>query len=342
MAAVTASASTPVHASPRAIAIGVVAVGGLLALAPSWLDLGSLRLVAEILFVFTMAQMWNLLAGYVGVLSFGHQGFVGIGAYALFTLSNRLGWSPFLCLPLAFLVCALVAALIAPFLFRLRDAYFSIAIWVLAEILRIVVSQSKFLGSVYGLPLQMARSMDRTVFNDQCYWWAVGLAVGSVLLLLGLLRTRLGLSLMAVRDNEAAAASAGIDVWRSRFVAFVLSAAGCGLAGAAYYASNFHVEPGSGFDVNWVVTMLFIVIIGGIGTIEGPMIGTAVYFALRALFGEAGNWYLILMGAVAVAAMVAAPKGIWGTVSARIGLEIFSVRRIPPSPLSAPAETGRD
>jgi len=223
----------------RTALIGVLAAGALLATAPAWLQTGYLRLIAEILFVFTMAQMWNLLAGYVGLVSFGHQAFVGIGAYALFFISNSFGWTPFLCVPLAFLVCAAAAAAIAPFLFRLRDAYFSIALWVLAEMLRIVVSQSKALGSVYGLPLQAARAMDRNWFNWISYWWAVGLALASVLLTVGQLRTRFGLSLIAIRENGASAASLGVDVWRCRFFAFVLSAAGCGVAGADYYMPIF-------------------------------------------------------------------------------------------------------
>ncbi len=179
-----------VYPRTRTILVGLFTIAALLASAPVWLQPGYLRLIAEILFVFTMAQMWNLLAGYVGLVSFGHQAFVGMGAYALFFISNRLGWSPFVCVPLAFLVCAIVAAVVAPFLFRLRDAYFSIAIWVLAEILHIVVSKSTALGSVYGLPLQAARSIDRNWFNWISYWWAIGLALGSILLMVGLLRSR--------------------------------------------------------------------------------------------------------------------------------------------------------
>ncbi len=318
------------HVSLRAALGGLLVAAALLATAPAWLQTGYLRLIAEIMFVFTMAQMWNLLAGYVGLVSFGHQAFVGIGAYALFFISNSSGWSPFLCVPLAFIICAAAAAVVAPFLFRLRDAYFSIAMWVLAEILLILITKSKMLGSVYGMPLQAARSMDRNWFNWISYWWALSLALGAVLLTVGILRTRFGLSLMAIRDNDAAAESLGVDVWRSRFVAFVISGAGCGAAGAAYYMADFHVEPGAAFDVNWVVTMLFIVILGGIGTVEGPAIGTAIYFGMRAVFADTGNWYLIMMGTVAVAVMIFAPRGIWGNLSQRFGIQIFSVRRTPP------------
>jgi branched-chain amino acid transport system permease protein len=315
---------------PPPIATGIILVAVVvLSSGPLWLGRANLWLVAEILQVFTMAQMWNLVAGYGGLLSFGHQAFIGIGAYSLFLISNHLGISPFLIVPISFLISGGAAGVLAPFLFRLRDAYFSIAIWVVAELLRLAVTQSKFLGSVYGLPLQFARSANHVWFAYDFYWWSTALAGGSILLVLALLRTHVGLSLLAVRDNELAASSLGVDVWRSRFVAFLLSGAGCGAAGAVYYCANFHVEPGAAFDVNWAVVMLFIVIIGGIGTIEGPIIGTAIYFTLRALFGDSGAWYLIVMGTAAVITMVFARKGIWGTFSAWRGIEMFSIRRLP-------------
>lgn len=307
-----------------------ILAGVFLAAAPFAASPGTLRLLTEMLVVLTMAHMWNLLAGYAGLLSIGHQGFVGIGAFGLFAISNHLSLSPILALPISIALCALIAAAVAPFLFRLRDAYFSVGIWVLAEIARLIVSDTAWLGGMLGLPLRMARNMNRDWFAIYTYWLASALALGLVVGIYLLLRSRLGLALMAVRDNERTAASVGIDVWRSRFLAFVLSAAGCGGAGAIFYMASFFVMPPQAFDVNWVVIMLFIVIVGGIGTLEGPFIGTLIYFVLRETFSQTGNWYLIIMGTVAVATMILAPRGIWGFVSARTGLEIFSVRRLVP------------
>ncbi len=315
---------------PRATLASMLLVTVALAAAPWWLSPGMLRQIAEFFFVFAMAQSWNLLAGFVGLMSIGHQGFVGLGAYSLFIISNKLGISPHIALCLAFVFCALAAAGIAPFLFRLRDAYFSIGIWVLAEIVRTAVAKSHWLGSSTGLVLDATRTMDRDWLSITIYWWGVALAMGSIALLFLLVRSRLGLALMAVRDNDLTAASVGIDVGRARFIAFVLSAATCGVAGAAYNMWAYHIDPNGAFDVNWVVIMLFITIIGGIGTIEGPIIGTAIYFGLRELLGDVGNWYLILMGAVAVVVMLVWKKGIWGTLSSRFRFEVFSVRRVPP------------
>ncbi len=319
------------YVSPSATFIGLALTGVALATAPTWIAPSNLRLIAEIFFIFTMAQMWNLLAGYVGLMSFGHQGFVGIGAYSLYVLSNHAGLPIWVCLILSFLTCATVAAAISPLLFRLRDAYFSIGIWVLAEIVRTTFAKTQWLGGITGMSLKSARDIDQQWLTVTTYWWAAALALGSTILLFVLMRTSLGLALMAVRDNDLTAASVGINVTHARFAAFVLSAAGCGLAGAGYYMWAFHVEPDSAFNVNWVVIFLFITVIGGIGTIEGPFIGTLIYFALRQLFAGAGNWYLILMGAVAILAMVTAKGGIWGTLSKLAGFELFSVRRRPPA-----------
>jgi branched-chain amino acid transport system permease protein len=234
--------------------------------------------------------------------------------------------------PAAPIVCAVVAAAVAPILFRLRDAYFAIATWVFSEIALALISKSDILGHQYGLTLEGFRVMRNPWWiAPGIFWWAAATAVGGTVLMFWLLRTRVGLGLMAVRDNDLAASSLGIDVWWARFIAFVMSAAGTGLAGGIYYMLEAHVVPRQGaFDPNWVVIMLFAAILGGLGTIEGPIIGTIIYFALRELFAGAGNWYYMLLGGTAVLVMFVAPKGVWGSFSRRTGYEIFSVRRLPP------------
>lgn len=302
--------------------------------APWWLDAGWLRLASEILLLLAMAQMWNLLAGYTGLVSLGHQVFIGVGAYLLFYVSDRFEIHPFLLVPVAGAAAAALAALIAPLLFRLRDAYFSVGIWVFAEIVYILVSKARELGSTSGVALKSVRLVETETFARDTFWMAAGIALAAVGGVYLLMRSRLGLGLMAVRDNELAATSTGVDVWRNRLVAFVVSAFGCGLAGSVYYMGTMYVSPEAAFDVNWVVAMMFIVIIGGIGTIEGPVIGTIVYFALREGFtawaGVSGSWYLVAMGVVAIAVMLVAPRGIWGWLREHRGWEGLSVRRRPP------------
>lgn len=146
-----------------------------------------------------------------------------------------------------------------------------------------------------------------------------------------------GDTLMTVRDNDVAAASIGVDVWRNRFIAFVLAAAGCGRAGAVSFTATLYVAPGFAFDPNWVVAMMIIVIIGGIGTLEGPILGVIIYFALRealtVVFGLSAGWYLIGLGLVAIAAILFEPDGLWPLVRGHLGGDWLSVRRDPPGPL---------
>ena len=323
-----ASISSP---KPALVAAAAVLSTICLALAPFVVREGDLRLMIEIFAVFTFAQSWNFLAGYVGLMSFGQQLFIGLGAYFVFLVSSKAGINPFLLLPLSFVFCAAFAAVCAPFVFRLRDAYFAISIWVIAEVVRMFISQKDWLGSVSGLPLVATRGMDRTVVANTTFYFVAALALISVFGLYALSRSRMGLALAAVRDNEGSAAAVGINVWWTRFFGFVLGSGLAGIAGATYYMSVFHVEPGGAFDPNWMVIMLFIVIIGGVGTIEGPIIGTAIYFLFRAWFAGTGNLYLMLLGAAAVVTMLVAPKGIWGVVRSRLGFELFGTRRLGPT-----------
>lgn len=304
------------------------------ALAPSFLDSGTLGLVAEILLGLCMAQMWNLMTGYTGLLSFGHQIFVGIGAYTLFASSQWLGVAPYWLLPLAGAAGALAAALMAPALFRLRDAYFSITIWVFSEIAYLVVSKTKALGSTNGRPLDLSHVANTTGFLDIAFWASCVIGAGSLVGIYALMRSRLGLALLTVRENELAAQSVGVDVWRVRFPAFVVSGFGCAIAGGAYYMGTMFVSPDAAFDINWVVMMMFATLIGGVGSIEGPVIGVLIWFGLRETLstyvGLPGGWYLIIMGAVAMVVSVTAPKGIWGILQSRFGWRGWSVRRLPP------------
>jgi branched-chain amino acid transport system permease protein len=308
-------------------ASGLLATGLLIA-APHVVPEGSLRLMVEIFCVFAFAQSWNFLAGYVGLMSFGQQLFIGLGAYFVFLISNRLALNPFWLVPLAFVFAGAFAALIAPLVFRLRDAYFAISIWVIAEIVRLFIAQRDYLGSVSGMPLVATRSMDRSSVAMWTFYFAALFALLAVFGLYYLSRSRLGLALAAVRDNEATAASIGINVWWTRFVGFVIGSGFTGAAGAVYYMSVFHLEPGGAFDPNWMVIMLFIVIIGGVGTVEGPIIGTAIYFLLRAWFAGTGNLYLMLLGAAAIAVMLISSKGIWGVVRERTGIDLLGSRHL--------------
>jgi branched-chain amino acid transport system permease protein len=306
-----------------------------IAVTTSFADSGALRLFSEIALTLAVAQMWNLLAGYTGLVSMGHQAFIGTGAYALYIVSSKLHISPYWMVPVAGVFSALLAAGLAPLVFRLRDAHFSIGMWVVAEIVRLFVTKLDALGGESGIPLMAMNWLNIDNFARNAFWISGSLGALSVFGLYALMQSRFGLGLMAVRDNELAATSIGIDVWRNRLIAFLISAFGCGAAGAAHYMGVMFVSPDSAFDINWTVAAMFIVVIGGIGTIEGPLIGAVIYFGLREFFSTyfsmSGGWPLIALGCIAVLVMLTAPRGLWGWAQKKWGLRGLSVQRHPPS-----------
>jgi len=326
--------------APRAWAIAALGVAAVAA-APWGIGEGAQRFLSEAMLMLAMAQMWNLLAGYAGLVSMGQQVFVGLGAYCLFFASISLKLAPFWVLPLAPLLCAAVAAIVALFMFRLREAYFAIGTWVFSEVVSLLISKTERLGGERGIGLPTARLVDPRWLEPLTFWISAAIAIASVFGIYALLRSRVGLGLMTVRDNDIAAASIGVDVWRNRFIAFVIAAAGCGLAGAVSFTATLYVAPGFAFDPNWVVAMMIIVIIGGIGTLEGPILGVIIYFTLRevltVVFGLSAGWYLIGLGLVAIAAILFEPDGLWPLVRGRLGGDWLSVRREPPVPLQLPA-----
>lgn len=320
-----------VERSTRASQTGFVLFGLLLLIAfstPWWAERSSQRILTEFLYTLALAQMWNLLAGYGGLLSVGQQGFVGIGGYCLVVLGLKAGINPFLIVPLAGVVTALIAIPTASILFRLRGAYFAVGTWVAAEVFRLLVANTASVGGGSGT------SITRTVMGISAWWresttlWiALALGGGATLAVYFLLRSRHGLALTAVRDSEPAAESLGISVTRIKWFVYIASAAGCGMTGALIFITKLRISPEAAFSMDWTAAMFFVVIIGGIGTIEGPIVGTLVYFVLREFLSDYGSWYLIVLGTVAVVFMLWIPRGIWGSVASRFDLHFFPVQR---------------
>ena len=320
-----------IQRSTRASQIGL-ALALLLLLAaiatPWWAERSSQRLLSEFLYTLALAQMWNLLAGYGGLLSVGQQGFIGLGGYALVVLGLQYEVNPFLVVPLAGLITALIAVPTAAVLFRLRGAYFAVGTWVVAEVFRLLVANTASVGGGSGT------SITRTVSGMPVWWresttlWiAIALGAGATLAVYLLLRSRHGLALTAVRDSEPAAQSLGVSVPRMKWFVYIASAAGCGMVGALIFITKLRIAPEAAFSMDWSATMFFVVIIGGIGTIEGPIVGTVIYFVLRELLGDYGSWYMIVLGCVAVAFMLWLPRGVWGLMSRRFDLHFFPVQR---------------
>jgi branched-chain amino acid transport system permease protein len=296
-----------------------------------------------IFYMFTLAQFWNLLAGYAGLVSVGQQTFVGLGGYVLFGLTVVAGLDPLVAIPLAGIAAAVFAIPTAFVVFRLHGAYFAVGTWVMAEVYRLVFAQIKELGggtgtslppevtnSVIGIDwVRMAFDLRTPAARDVLtYWIALAIAAGSVLTIYLVLRSRRGLALAAIRDSTTAAQSLGVDIFRAKLWIYVLVAAGTGMVGALIYLQKARISPDAAFSVlDWTAYVIFIVVIGGIGTLEGPIIGIIIFYLMQTYLAGFGSWYLILLGALAIATMLCTPKGIWGHFSRRFGIVLFPVQR---------------
>jgi branched-chain amino acid transport system permease protein len=301
-----------------------------LAAGPWWLSEGSLRSLVEFFCLLTIAQMWNLLAGYAGLVSIGQQAFIGFGAYALFALCDKAGIHPFVAVAVAGLAAALVSIPTAALAFRLRGGYFAIGTWVIAEVYHLLAVNLQWVGGGDGTLIFGAAQLDRTLRSYGTYFWALGIGVGAIVTAYALRRSRLGLALAAIRDDETAARSVGVGVLRAKIVVWVIAALGCGLAGAVYHLSILRVQPDAAFTVNWSAYMIFIVVIGGIGTIEGPIVGAIVFFTLQQELSRYGAWYLVVLGVVAVLSAVWLRGGAWSVVARCFRADLFPVqRRVP-------------
>jgi branched-chain amino acid transport system permease protein len=327
-----------------------VAVVGLLLLAalatlPAWGGSGVMKLLIEFFTLLALAQMWNLLAGYAGLVSIGQQAFVGLGAYGLFVCTDRLGLHPLLAIPVLAAVVALIALATSLFAFRLHGGYFAIGTWVIAEVFRILVSGVKEVGAGNGVTIQGAAFLGPQGRLALTYWLALGVGFGSVILVAWIMRSRLGLALRALRDSEAGAESLGIDVFRTKLAVYVIASVGCAVAGAIIYLSLLRIQPNAAFSVDWTARMIFIVVIGGLGRIEGPIVGALVFFALRETLADFGSLYLVVLGVTAIGLTLLAPRGLWGLFMARFPMVSFGaqprlvMRQAAPASVDPPAGT---
>lgn len=326
------------------LVILALAAGIVLALGAPFLV--SRGIVQDLFFILTMlvlAQNWNLLAGYAGLISVGQQVFVGFGAYAMFGAVILLGVDPLAAILVAGVLAALLAIPTAFFTFRLQGPYFAIGTWVVAEVVRLLLAQWKALGGGTGtsLPREVTRDMAgveivRDLFGLKAaaasdaltYWIALALSIATIGFIYRLLRSKRGLGLAAVRDNEQAARAVGVDARRMKALVYVATAFVTGMAGALIYVQKARISPDAAFSVtDWTAYVIFIVVIGGIGTIEGPIVGVVLFFLLQKLFADYGSWYLLVLGLIGILVMLFSPRGLWGLFSDRTGIQLFPVRR---------------
>jgi ABC-type branched-subunit amino acid transport system permease subunit len=302
--------------------IGVVAL--LLVGAPLVFSLDVVQKLTTLLILILLAAMWNAMAGYGGLLSVGQQAFIGIGAYATIFYAD-LGVPPYAAMLLAMLTAGALSLPISFIALRLRAAQFAIGMWVIAEVASIVVRQDQNLGAGTGIALIQLYHLDPNFRQAYTFWLALAFAVFFLGALFFLLRSPLGASLQAIRDDEVAARSLGVNVTARRRLLFVLAGFGCGAAGVLVVANTLFIEPGSVFSVQWSAYMIFMVLVGGLGTFEGPIIGAILLFAIQTTFTQGGPWYLVGLGATATFFALLLPRGLWGLVDERLGLRLMPV-----------------
>jgi branched-chain amino acid transport system permease protein len=306
------------------ISIVFVAVAASL---PAWGESSWMREFVEIACYFTFAAMWNLLAGYGGMVSVGQQAYLGLGGYTMLVLGNFVGINPFVAIPIAALITALVAWPVSKIAFRLQGGYFAIGTWVIAEVFRLTVANISAVGGGSGTSLTALAGISRSTREALTFWIALAMVVGTVAFIYAFLRSKRGLALMAIRDSETASESQGIDVAAIKLSVYLVAAFGAGLAGALYFVGNLRISPDAAFGVNWTAFAIFIVVIGGIGTIEGPILGALIFWGLNNAFGDYGTWYQIGLGFIAVAVILIFKRGLWGTMQDRFSRELLPTHR---------------
>jgi branched-chain amino acid transport system permease protein len=277
-----------------------------------------------------LAVTWNLMAGYAGLVSVGQQAFFGLGGYfALRLVDGGLGAYPALIAGAA--GAALVAWGLSFFVLRLKDGEFAIATWVVAEVIRILVMLDPFVQGETGTSLIALNAVQPELRRNLAYALALGALVATTGALWWLLRSPVGGAARAIGDDAEAAASLGVNVLRTRQAIYVVAAFGAALAGVVWLASAITFLPRTNFGVQWSVLMLFMVLVGGLRSFEGPFVGALLLFATQEWLGDSGAWYLAGLGAVAVACALYLPRGLWGLARQRLGWQLVATGARPPA-----------
>ena len=265
-----------------------------------------MRYLLQIFLYISLGEAWNLLGGFGGMTSLGQQLYVGIAGYSV-AIATTLWQLPFsLGIVLGVVASVLVAALFSPVLFRMRGMYFAIATWIAAEAAQKIFLDWKYVSQGAGMTIRIIPYPD--IFR--LYVMSIVLCVSVLLLVAALLRSRLGLGLMAMRDNPASASTIGVNLFRVRFLVYGISAALTALTGAVFFINKGVIYPESGFSITWTVSTVFICVIGGTGTMAGPVIGAVIYVLLQEFLAHYPGWSNIMLGLITILVIRFMPGGI--------------------------------
>jgi branched-chain amino acid transport system permease protein len=330
-------------ARSAAFIAALVTCVALLAFGPLVFSAGATDRLAALFVYVILGAMWNALAGYGGLVSVGQQAFFGLGAYAAIRFSHA-DVPVYLAIVLAGLAAGVVSLAIGEVMLRLRGGEFAVGMWVVAELVHLLVNLDPLVQGETGTSLIALDAVAASARRAYTYWLSLGAMVALLGVLFALLRGRLGTAIQSIRDDEQAAASLGVNVLATKRIVFVLAATGCAMAGALWLASAITFQPKAYFSVQWTAYMIFMTLVGGIGTFEGPVLGAILFFAVETVFGGSGVWYLVGLGAAALAFSLFLPRGMFGALDQRFALRLLPLGYrvlLPGSLMQAGHQQGR-
>ena len=294
---------------PFVVFIVVLAVLPIIGMPRSWL------LYLFLFFIYlSMANMWNLLCGYSGLISLCQPAFIGLAGYTLVIFAWQ-GFPIYLGMIIGAIVAALFALLISIPVFRLSGIYFAIGTLVVPEALKYLFLLWRPIGgSIHGGGAGYVLKGATEFSSNEVYWLALGIVTVSGLCMRIILRSSLGLGLAAIRDNDRCAASSGIGVFKLKLYSFIISAFITGIAGTIFYIYQAYIEPNSAFGVKWTMTLILATVIGGMSIEGGPIIGTVVVVFLHFLLARYAGISLLVQGTLLLIIMLLVPQGIMGFI----------------------------
>jgi branched-chain amino acid transport system permease protein len=282
-----------------------------------------MRYLLKIFLYITLGEMWNLLSGFTGMTSLGQQAFIGMAGYTVAVFTTTLKMSFWIGILVGAGIAVVMALILSFILFRMRGMYFAIATWVVAEAICTWFKSWQFVGMGSGMSIT-AKPYPKT---PEIYIMSLTLCVVAMIVVYVLLRTKTGLGLTAMRDDADAASAVGVNIFKSKLLVYVIAALFTALAGAIFFINKGTIYPDSGFDISWTVSMVFIVILGGVGTVSGPFLGAIIYVLLSEFLAKFPGWSNIILGAIAILVILFLPDGIMGTLQKKLHFEIFSQKR---------------
>lgn len=304
--------------------VAIVAIIVLYALPQTpFASMNMMRVGLSIALYCTLGQMWNLMAGYTGMVSLGQQIFIGLAGYNVAIMATIYGLPFWVGMLTGAVISVIFSILLSLLLFRMKGMYFAIATWITSEALRILFTSWKFVSEGAGMTIKLKPYPDAF----ELYYIALTLAILALVVVILVLNSRIGLGLKAMRDDDDAASSLGVNIFASKLICYMLSAFITGLCGALFYINQGSIFPAQGFGIAWTVAAVFIVIIGGIGTISGPILGAIIYVLLIEFLSKYQGWSMIILGVIAIAVIIGLPYGIIGTIERKFGFEIVSSKR---------------